>query len=150
VPNSSGYPLKEEIAQWQLDEQKRLMSLEYQLPRDRDLVIQNVCSQAARECMEVCGKFNVKYNKQQIEARSKFSCEAARDTTKARSFVNRYDDYEELARPVYQKAYTTAQDIFSRNYRLLERMQRETELYGWACAYPAIQRECEHAAVWGK
>jgi hypothetical protein len=99
--------------------------------------------------MEVCGKFNVKYNKQQIEARSKYACEAARDTTKARSFVNRYGDYEQLARPVYQKAYAMAQSIFSRNYRLLERMQQETDSYGWRYAYPGVQREVEYEVLWG-
>src|SRR5205809_4058826 len=105
MPSSSGHPTMAEIKQWELDEQKRHQQLEYQLPRDRDLVIANVCSQAARECMEVVTKFNIKYSKQQIEGRSKYSCEAARDNTKAQSFVNRYDDYEAIALPTFQKAY---------------------------------------------
>jgi hypothetical protein len=112
-------------------------------------VVANVCSQAARECLEVVSKFNIQYSKQEIEQRSKYSCEAARDTTKALNFVNRYEDYEQLARPVFQKAYAATQDIFARNYRLLERMQRETELFGWQYAYPAIQREVEHEVLWG-
>ncbi|OLE52838.1 MAG: hypothetical protein AUG51_16250 [Acidobacteria bacterium 13_1_20CM_3_53_8] len=144
MPNASGSPTYRDVRQWSIDEQQRHQRLEYNMPQDRDKVISDFCKRATLECMQMCAYGNRKLDKQEIAIKSKFACEQASAQTKCMSFTNYYHDFEKTAKATYEKAYSCAQNIFSRNFRLLEQMQLDTERYSFDSAYSRIQREVEH------
>jgi hypothetical protein len=148
MPNSSGYPTKSDVDRWQADERASREFLEYQLPRDREKVAIYAMKRAVRECMVMCNTYNQKLNKSEIQIKATYACQCAQKETKALAFTNRYDDFEKLARPFYAKSYAIAQDIFGRNYRLLEQMCRHQELYGFDNAYGYIQHQIEYGCLW--
>ena len=148
MPNSSGHPTQAEIAQWQADERARLQNYEFCPPRDREQVAIYAMKRAVREAMVMCNTWNKKLNTSETQIKAAYACQCTQRETKALAFTNRMDDFEKLARPFYAKAYAIAQDIFGRNYRLLEQMCQDEKFYGFDNAYRAIQREIEHSCLW--
>jgi len=109
----------------------------------------DVMKRATFDAMTMCAKRNLKLNKDEIAIKSKYACECMQRDTKAQNFTNRYNDFEEVARPVYEKAYSCAQEIFSIKFHLLMAMQADYEQYSFDSAYSRIQREVEHFVCWG-
>lgn len=142
MPNASGHPTLEDVQKW-TQEQKRQSDYEYIMPRDADKVTSDISRLAIMECMQMCAYANVKLDKKEIEVKAKVACEHARNQTKAISFTNYYDQFEEVAKDAYTKHYAAAQDVFEKKNHVLQSCKYDFENYGAESALARVSGDIQ-------